>query len=237
MSQFSVPDPQALRERLTQNLSQRERPWKAIGIAVALLLVAGGWGYNHLRPTSSFGTTVAALPRASATTVADSDSPSSAGAGSQGASSSTPSVTAKAGTDVVVQVAGAVLKPGVYALSATGRVNDAVAIAGGPAADSDIDRVNLAAKLSDGQQIFVPRKGEALPAAPAGGSAATSDPVNLNTATVEQLDALPGVGPSTAQAIVDYREQHGAFKSVQGLNEVKGIGDAKFADLKNKVTV
>lgn len=141
-----------------------------------------------------------------------------------------------------VHAAGAVAHPGVYRVRAGGRVSDLLDAAGGPAADADLDQVNLAAKVADGERVYVPRRGESPPPIPgstgvgAGGGAAVG-PVNLNTATLEQLDSLPGVGPSTAQAILDYRKTNGRFRSVDELMEVRGIGEAKLAALRSKVRV
>jgi competence protein ComEA len=137
--------------------------------------------------------------------------------------------------EVVVDVAGAVERPGVVRLAGAGRVTDAIAAAGGAAADADLNQVNLAAKVGDGDRIYVPRRGEAPPPAPvAGGSSsgAPTGPVDLNNATPEQLDALPGVGPATAKAIVQYRTQHGRFRTVDDLLSVPGIGPAKLANIK-----
>jgi competence protein ComEA len=137
--------------------------------------------------------------------------------------------------DVVVHVAGAVVRPGVARLPGGGRVTDAVAAAGGPTREADLDQVNLAARVSDGDRVYVPRRGELPPPAVSGapGSAmAKPGPVDLNTAGVEQLDALPGVGPATAKAIVDYRGSKGRFRSVDDLLAVPGIGPAKLATLK-----
>jgi len=144
---------------------------------------------------------------------------------------------------VVVHVAGAVQRPGLQALTGKVRVADALAAAGGPLPDADLERVNLAAVVADGQRIYVPRKGEsALPAVVgadgAGGpSGASGAPLDLNAATVEQLDALPGVGPSTANAIVVYRQQHGRFRSVDELRNVRGMGEAKLNQLRPLVVV
>jgi competence protein ComEA len=137
--------------------------------------------------------------------------------------------------EVVVDVAGAVARPGVVRLASAGRVIDAIAAAGGAATDADLNQVNLAAKVGDGDRIYVPRRGEAPPPAPAtGGSstAAPTGPVDLNTATPEQLDALPGVGPATAKAIVDFRTRRGRFRTVDDLLSVPGIGPAKLANIK-----
>jgi competence protein ComEA len=139
---------------------------------------------------------------------------------------------------VVVHVAGEVRAAGVYRLRAGARVSDAVDRAGGATRRADLSQVNLAAKVEDGRQILVPRRvaaGAAAPAAAAPGQ--PTAPVNLNTATLEQLDALPGVGPVTAQKIVDYREEHGGFGSVEELGEVPGIGDVRLASLREQVRV
>jgi competence protein ComEA len=152
-----------------------------------------------------------------------------------------PPSTAPAGP-VVVHVAGAVVRPGVYRVDGAARVDDAVAAAGGVTAEADLDTVNLAAKVADGDRVFVPRKGQAPPpvAEPAGpteGSEPPSGPVNLNTASAEELEKLPGVGPATAQAIITWRREHGGFRSVQDLLEVRGIGPAKLDSLRDQVTV
>ena len=145
----------------------------------------------------------------------------------------------------IVQVVGAVRRPGVYRLSAEQRVDDAVRRAGGATARADLAGVNLAAKVTDGQQVVVPVRG-AAPAAVAsvaggaGGTAAgaaSGQPLNLNTATLDQLDQLDGVGPATAQKILAYRQQHGGFRSVSELDEVPGIGEKKLAALRDKVRV
>jgi competence protein ComEA len=135
-------------------------------------------------------------------------------------------------TRLVVDVAGAVRAPGLHRLAPGARIADAVAAAGGATRKADMTLVNLAAPLADGEQVVVPLRGAA---AAAGGAASPTAPLDLNTATAEQLDSLPGVGPATAQKIVDYRQAHGAFHSVDELDAVPGIGPARIAQLKGLV--
>jgi competence protein ComEA len=139
---------------------------------------------------------------------------------------------------LVIDVAGAVRRPGLYRLRSGSRIDDAIAAAGGATAEAQLDTVNLAAPVADGEQIVVPGRG-----ATAGGATATppaagsspSAPLDLNSATLEQLEALPGIGPVTAQKILDYRQQHGAFHAVDELQGVPGIGPAHMAQLKGLV--
>ena len=133
---------------------------------------------------------------------------------------------------VYVDVVGAVRRPGLYRLADGARVADAVTRAGGATAKAQLELVNLAARVADGEQVVVPRQGSGAVAAAAGGSGAPSGPVHLNSATVEQLDELPGVGPVTAQKIVAYREAHGGFDSLDELDAVPGTGPARLADLR-----
>jgi competence protein ComEA len=145
------------------------------------------------------------------------------------------------GGAVVVHVAGAVRDAGVYRLRTGSRVADAVERAGGATPRADLSQVNLAAKVEDGRQVLVPRRvrAAAAAAAPAGTAAPgrPAVPLNLNTATLEQLDELSGIGPATAQKIIDYREEHGGFGSVEELGEVPGIGDVRLASLREQVRV
>mgnify|MGYP003339447545 FL=1 len=142
---------------------------------------------------------------------------------------------------VVVYVIGAVDEAGVYSLPVHARVVDAVDAAGGLSADAQVDAVNLAAVVADGQRVYVPRLGEATPsggaAGMAGGAGVDDGPIDLNSATEEQLDALPGVGPATAAAIVAYRDEHGPFGSVDDVGKVHGIGPAKLDAIRDLVTV
>jgi competence protein ComEA len=138
---------------------------------------------------------------------------------------------------LVVHVVGAVRRPGLYRLREGSRVADAVAKAGGATPRADLSLVNLAAPAADGTQVVVPRRTAlAAPAPPGSAPGAPAGPVQLNSATVEQLDALPGVGPVTAQKIVDYRQQNGAFRSVDDLDAIPGIGPARLEQLRELVT-
>jgi len=145
--------------------------------------------------------------------------------------------TSSSRAQLLVDVSGAVRRPGVYKLPAGSRINDALLKAGGETEKADLTLVNRAASLTDGQQVLVPEKVTAAAVATSsGGSApATTAPVRLNSATLEQLDELPGVGPSTAQRIIDYRTANGPFKSVEELDSVSGIGPAKLAELRDLV--
>lgn len=139
---------------------------------------------------------------------------------------------------VVVHVAGAVVEPGVRRLPAGARVIDAVDAAGGLEADADTGRINLAAELSDGSQVYVPRVGEEPPLVQGSDASMAGDGlVDLNTADQSRLESLPGIGPATAAAIIEHRERNGPFPSVDGLLEVRGIGEAKLAQLRDLVRV
>jgi competence protein ComEA len=201
----------------------------AIAIGVALVLTLVGVVLTLRFATGASAPPAVALPRARS----DSGAPGTSVRGAAvAADAHSPG---SAGGTVTVHAAGAVARSGVYELPAGSRVAALVAAAGGPVGDADIDSVNLAARLEDGQRIYVPHRGEAVPAnASAPGASA---PLDLNSATLEQLDALPGVGPSTAQAILDYRKKRGRFRSVDELLDVRGIGASKLAGLKKRVRV
>ena len=155
---------------------------------------------------------------------------------------------------VTVHAAGAVARPGVYALPTGARVADLLTAAGGPSPEADLDRLNLAARVNDGERVSVARKGD--PATPPSGEGASggpspgvsagppgaptapaSGPLDLNAATAEQLDTLPGIGPATARSILTYRQRHGRFRSVTELLEVPGIGPTKLEALRPHVKV
>ena len=159
-----------------------------------------------------------------------------AGAGAAAEQPAQPLVAepAAAAPKLVVHVAGAVRRPGLYRLAEGKRVADAVARAGGATAPADTAAINLAAPLADGLQVIVPRR----VAAAAGGEAAGAAParISLSSATAAQLDELPGVGPVTAQKIVDYRAAHGGFRSVDDLDAIPGIGPARIDQLRDLTT-
>jgi competence protein ComEA len=167
------------------------------------------------------------------------------GAGSPGTASRAESTVARRASpsttqpEVIVDVVGAVRAPGVVRMPAGARVYDAIAAAGGATADADVQQLNLAARLADGTRIAVPHQGETLTPGTGSdnGSPTVPGPVDLNTATPEQLDALPGVGPATAAAIVRDRDEHGPFRSVDDLARVRGIGPAKLEQLRDLVSV
>ncbi len=148
---------------------------------------------------------------------------------------------------IVVYVSGAVVRPGVYALPAGARVNDAVGAAGGALPEADLVQINLARRVYDEEQVHIPRRGEPTrppatrqpPPPPSAQGAATggSPPVNINTATLAELDALPGIGPGYAQKIIEYRESHGPFQTIEEIQNVAGIGPATFARIRDLITV
>jgi len=158
-----------------------------------------------------------------------------AAAGTHGSSSSgaTFSVGGESG-DLVVDVTGAVRRPGVYRMPAGSRVNDAITRAGGPASKAELEAVNLAARLADGQQVVVPER-LATGAAASATATAEDGPISLGTATVEQLEEIEGIGPVTAGDIVDFRDDHGGLSSVDQLDQVPGIGPATMEALRERL--
>jgi competence protein ComEA len=146
---------------------------------------------------------------------------------------------------IKIDISGAVAQPGLYELPAGSRVQDAILAAGGLLPEADTSALNLAAPLEDGTRIYIPsQRPTAPPAAPKSSTVPpdAADPaptglINLNTATLEELDSLPGIGPAIAQRIIDYRTANGLFATIENLQNVKGIGPATFEKLKDKITV
>jgi competence protein ComEA len=230
-------EPDALVERPLPGRAwaRRIQPWvewfgvrRVVAVAVTVIaLVAGGWWLLR----SPAPQTEAGLPFAATTTTVVSSAPSTVEARA-------PATTVAV---VVVHVAGAVVHPGVYRLPGGSRADAAVEAAGGPVAAANLDALNLAAPLTDGERVYVPTAGEVV-APPVGGSPGAAPttvpgPVDINRATVDQLDDLPGIGPATARAIVAHREANGPFASVDDLEDVRGIGPAKLDAIRDLVTV
>lgn len=148
-------------------------------------------------------------------------------------------------TTIVVHVDGAVAEPGVYELPSGSRANDAVIAAGGLLDDADTSTINLAATLSDGEKLYIPTEGEEVTVSTTSTSTTTStsddssetELININTATAEELDELPGIGEATAAAIIEDRETNGEFTSIEDIMRVSGIGEAKFANIKDLICV
>ncbi|MET0306245.1 MAG: ComEA family DNA-binding protein [Solirubrobacterales bacterium] len=144
------------------------------------------------------------------------------------------SLKSSGGADIVIDVAGAVRRPGVYRLPAGARVVDAIDRAGGPAGSAMLQGINRAARLTDGQQVMVPERGPGGTITTAGGGA-PDGPISLGGATVEQLETIDGIGPVTAGKIVEYRDQHGGLASVDQLDQVSGIGPATMESLRARL--
>lgn len=222
----------------------------AVAVAIAVGLGAGVMVGRGLERRSSAGAapvTTAPLPLTGGLPLVVGST------GFPGVTGSTPGANLGAPTTtslLAIHAAGAVVRPGVYLLPPNARVDDVLAAAGGPAADADLDAVNLAEGLADGARVAFPRRGIPVPtvtaptraSVPAGavgglGASTTVAPVDLNAATPTELDALPGVGPATAAAIIEFRTRNGRFRSVSQLLDVPGIGDAKLAALRPRVRV
>lgn len=142
--------------------------------------------------------------------------------------------------ELVVDVKGAVKNPGIYRLPSEARMMDAITEAGGASKEADLDRVNLAAPLSDGMAIYIPKKGEEnlpIPGVEAGGEGSQGGKININTAGIDELQQLNGIGPSKAEAILRYREENGPFSTVEELTNVPGIGEKTLENLREQVTV
>lgn len=238
----------ALRERMPVWLQTRCGLERRSVLALTVLLVAAAaFAVQHFWVGRVQPVRAPEVVRAAAPYEAGEQSPAAEPTGSVG-SAGPPGMASTAGAEIVVDVSGKVRKPGIHRLPAGSRVVDALGAAGGVRPGTNTDGLNRARFLVDGEQVVVggPASTGAAGAgagagagtagaAGAGMGAGPSVPVSLNTATVDQLDSLPGVGPVLAQHIIDYRAQHGGFRSVDDLREVNGIGERRFADLRNLV--
>jgi len=230
-----------------EKLDKREKA-SLIGIYAASLALVGMLGYGWGRSSgASSPMHTASVNAQGSVEVIDLSKPSLAPAPTEPSTPAEQSPPA----EVVVHVSGAVKQAGVYRLAPASRVADAIEQAGGATEHADLDALNLAEPIQDGQKIHVPRKGEvSAPAvasvapsrsprsAPqAAATATTQFPINLNTATADQLEAIPGIGPVLAQRIIEYRQTHGRFQSVDELLEVRGIGPKRLENMRPYVVV
>lgn len=224
----------------------------AVGAAVLVAAVITGAWVLAARPrsvpvlgSSGAGPGTAGAPGAARGTIAAGGRSAVAGPGPPGSSAPGSIGTVAPTTVLVVDVAGRVRRPGLYSLAAGSRIDDAVRAAGGALPGVSLLTLNLASKVSDGEQIVVGIPGVPAvaggpgtgPGAGGGSAGAAVGPVNLNSASLGQLDALPGVGPVLAQHILDWRSAHGGFTSIGQLKEVSGIGEARYADLRARVSI
>lgn len=197
--------------------SARQRVYVILGTALGLI-VGGVIGYFTPRPQKASKPIVVSTPFPTSTWVP----------------TPTPS-------PIRVYVSGAVNDPAVYELELGSIVQDAIDAAGGPVSDADLAGVNLALELKDQQQVHVPREGEASPPPVVSGGTSGEEeegaPVNINTATAVELESLPGIGPVTAEKIVEYREANGSFSNVEEIQDVPGIGEKTFEGMEGLITV
>jgi competence protein ComEA len=243
---FVLP-PEGPRARVRAALAGAGRQRVAVALLALVALVGAGivWARATPRLADPPDQEAAApadqtLPRAVRDPSATGEGGASAtgGVGASGGAGPAGEAGSEASSQVAVHVAGRVRHPGLVRLPAGSRVQDAITAAGGVTSGADLDAINLARKVSDGEQVRVPGPGDPAPPPPdaAAGPATPSAPLDLNTASVEQLDALPGVGEVTAGRIVAYRSAH-LFTTVDELLEVPGIGQRRFEQLKDLVTV
>jgi competence protein ComEA len=224
MPDHREPSPEAAAtpwRRLVELVAFRPREAVALGVLCVAVVAGAAFAYARSLPHGARAPVASPIP-------APSGSPSAGPTGS-----------------IFVHMAGAVRSPGVYELPAGSRVIDGVRAAGGAAPGADLSAVNLARVLADGERVYIPRLGEAPQSDPGagggdpggGGGGGAGQKVNINTASESELEGLPGIGQVLAQRIVDYRTQHGPFHSINDLTKVEGIGEKKFASLKDYVTV
>lgn len=202
--------------------------WKILGMVLLIVAVLAFCGGNAYQDWRAQGEGLTLVKESEDTTAAD--------------TSASEENAAAASGEVVVHVTGAVSAPGVYTLPSDARVDDAVRAAGATA-EADLSQLNLAQKLADGQKITVPAIGSASTSAGEGTTTTPADAssdgalVNINTASLEELETLPSIGEVRAQAIITYRETNGGFRTIEELQEVSGIGEKIFADVAPYITV
>ena len=231
-----------------EKLEKREKA-SLIGVYAASLALVWtlGYGWGRSSSASSSMQTAGVSTQGSVEVIDLNQPPKPEAAPTESTAPTEPTPSA----EVVVHVSGAVKRAGVYRLAPDSRVADAIEQAGGATEHADLDALNLAEPLQDGQKIHVPRKGEVSPptvasvapsrtprsAPQAAATATTQFPINLNTATADQLEAIPGIGPVLAQRIIEYRQTRGRFQSVDELLEVRGIGAKRLENMRPYVTV
>ncbi|WP_461165166.1 helix-hairpin-helix domain-containing protein [Arthrobacter sp. R4-81] len=220
----------------------RWRTGPRAGLLVAFTaVILAGWFWWSAAANSPQVVPISAVSSAAGA----SQSPPAADSGTSVSESAADEGKEVGGVEIVIHVAGAVHTPGVVELPTGSRIHEAIRGAGGSLPGADLDRLNLAAVVTDGQKVHVPLVGEQLSADPvndadgdaAGSGAATTDRMNVNTASVDELDTLPKVGPVLAQRIVDWRKEHGNFKTVEELDAVDGVGPKMLEALLLLVTV
>ncbi len=239
--QDSLP-PVATGRRLVESIRANRRR----AVTVAMLLFATVLvGYFAVQPRPSASPPGASRASNANPSIASNRPSDLLSSGAPGSSRYQPTVSSSNVVHLIVHVAGAVVRPGVVTVLGDARVIDAIDAAGGPRRDADVDQIDLAAKVIDGTRIYVPKRGESVAPNPESGAgppsasdvANSQGPVNLNTASQVELETLPGIGPSLAQAIIAERAQLGGFHSVDDLKRVHGIGDRRFEQLKTLVDV
>lgn len=231
-------------------LMVRQRPVLGVALALVAGLLVGACAGGSVMASGAAGSDSwggAGIEVKRARDGADDDAEGDGASSSDADGLPDEEATAEAKGTIVVDVAGAVASPGVVELKDGARVADALDAAGGLAEDADLTSVNRAARLTDGQRVYVPRVGEQVAPVEGDGSAgaagegaqstATGQAVNINDADLAELDALPGVGPATAQAIIDDREANGPFTAPEDLMRVSGIGEKKYEKLKSSICV
>ena len=237
----ATEDRGSFRERLP--LVFKQRPMLLVGAIVVAVALVGAGAFGVSQANGAGGVVIGTDEDASGE-----DSASEGTADDDAASADDEGDEEEATGTVVVDISGAVASPAVVELPAGSRVQDAIEAAGGLTDDADITDLNRAAELTDGEKIYVPHEGEEVETTTSTGTTSSSsssssssddgtDLVNINTADADELDTLPGVGPATAEAIIEDREANGPFTSIEDIMRVSGIGEAKFADMQDYICV